>query len=87
MPHLHAVLAAESGTVHRLLGSRGRHGGYRYRADEPLPADIVVVQPVAPAWPARRPWVQDPNRPAPGWGGGGGFGMPVPAVPPAKPPA
>ena len=43
MPHLRAVLAAESGTVHRLLGSRGRHGGYRYRADEPLPADIVVV--------------------------------------------
>ena len=54
---------------------------------QPPPADIVVVQPVAPAWPARRPWVQDPNRPAPGWGGGGGFGMPVPAVPPAKPPA
>lgn len=37
------VLAAPSGTVHRLLGSRGRHGGFAYRADAPLPADIVVV--------------------------------------------
>lgn len=42
-PHLSAVLDAASGTVHRLLGSRGRHGGYRFHADEPLPADIVVV--------------------------------------------
>ncbi|MCX7557689.1 exodeoxyribonuclease V subunit alpha [Xanthomonadaceae bacterium JHOS43] len=42
-PHLEAVLGAESGTVHRLLGSRGRHGGFAFRADEPLPADIVVV--------------------------------------------
>ncbi|MFA7488054.1 MAG: exodeoxyribonuclease V subunit alpha [Lysobacteraceae bacterium] len=41
--HLDAVLNAESGTVHRLLGSRGRHGGFAFRADEPLPADIVVV--------------------------------------------
>jgi exodeoxyribonuclease V alpha subunit len=43
MPHLDGVLAADSGTVHRLLGSRGRHGGYAYHADEPVPADIVVV--------------------------------------------
>jgi len=41
--HLSAVLGAASGTVHRLLGSRGRHGGFRFHADEPLPADIVVV--------------------------------------------
>ena len=43
MPHLDAVLAADSGTVHRLLGSRGRHGGYAFNAGETLPADIVVV--------------------------------------------
>jgi len=43
MPHLEAVVAAESGTVHRLLGSRGRHGGYGFHAGERLPADIVVV--------------------------------------------
>src|SRR5690606_30488802 len=41
--HLDAVLGAESGTVHRLLGSRGRHGGFAFNAAEPLPADIVVV--------------------------------------------
>ncbi|WP_395680670.1 exodeoxyribonuclease V subunit alpha [Dokdonella sp.] len=41
--HLDAVLGAESGTVHRLLGSRGRNGGYAFHADEPLPADMVVV--------------------------------------------
>ena len=27
---------------------------------QPPPADIVVVQPVAPAWPARRPWARRP---------------------------
>ena len=43
MPHLEAVLAADAATVHRLLGSRGRHGGHAFGADEPLPADIVVV--------------------------------------------
>ena len=43
LPHLDAVLAADAATVHRLLGSRGRHGGYAFGADEPLPADIVVV--------------------------------------------
>lgn len=43
MPHLDAVLAADAATVHRLLGSRGRHGGYAFHAGEPLPAGIVVV--------------------------------------------
>lgn len=43
MMHLDGVLAADSGTVHRLLGSRGRHGGFAFNADEQLPADIVVV--------------------------------------------
>lgn len=37
------ALAAESGTLHRLLGSRGRHGGFTYHAGNRLPADIVVV--------------------------------------------
>ena len=41
-PHLDAALATDAATVHRLLGSRGR-GGYSFHADEPLPADIVVV--------------------------------------------
>ena len=43
LPHLQAVLGADAATVHRLLGSRGRHGGYAFHAGEPLPADIVVV--------------------------------------------
>ena len=43
VPHLAGVLSAESGTVHRLLGSRGRHGGFAFHAGEPLPADILVV--------------------------------------------
>ena len=43
MPHMDAVRSAEASTVHRLLGSRGRHGGYAFNASEPLPADIVVV--------------------------------------------
>ena len=43
LPHIDAVLAADAATVHRLLGSRGRHGGYAFHAGEPLPADIVVV--------------------------------------------
>lgn len=41
--HLDAVLRAGAGTLHRLLGSRGRHGGFAYHAGERLPADIVVV--------------------------------------------
>lgn len=43
LPHLETVVSAESGTVHRLLGSRGSRGGFGFRADERLPADIVVV--------------------------------------------
>jgi exodeoxyribonuclease V alpha subunit len=43
MPCLETVLGAESGTLHRLLGSRGRHGGFRHHAGNRLPADIVVV--------------------------------------------
>ncbi len=43
LPHLGAVLTADAATVHRLLGSRGRHGGYAFHAGEPLPADIVVI--------------------------------------------
>ncbi len=42
-PYLQAVLAAEASTLHRLLGSRGHHGGFSHHADNPLPADIVVV--------------------------------------------
>ena len=42
-PHLDAVLKADAATLHRLLESRGRHGGFRFHAGEPLPADIVVV--------------------------------------------
>ncbi len=42
-PHLEAVLAAECGTLHRMLGSRGRGGGFAHHAGEPLPADLVVL--------------------------------------------
>ncbi len=42
-PFLQAALAADAATVHRLLGSRGRHGGFGFHAGEPLPADIVVI--------------------------------------------
>lgn len=41
--HLEAIVSAESGTVHRLLGSRGGRGGFSFHVDEQLPADIVVV--------------------------------------------
>ena len=41
--YLAAALGADASTLHRLLGSRGRSGGFRYHADDPLPADIVVV--------------------------------------------
>lgn len=37
------IAAADATTLHRMLGSRGRHGGFRYHAEAPLPADIVVV--------------------------------------------
>ena len=40
---LDAALGAEASTLHRLLGSRGHNGGFRHHADDPLPADIVVV--------------------------------------------
>jgi len=41
--HLAAALGVDASTLHRLLGSRGRSGGFRYHAADPLPADIVVV--------------------------------------------
>ena len=44
------------------------------------PSDIVVVQPVAPAWPVRRPW--SPEQPHAHRGGGTGFAMPAPPMPP-----
>ena len=37
-----ALLPTEASTLHRLLGWR-RDGGYRHDADNPLPADLVVV--------------------------------------------
>ncbi|MEO8746557.1 MAG: exodeoxyribonuclease V subunit alpha [Rhodanobacter sp.] len=40
---LEQALTADAGTLHRVLGSRGRSGGFRHHADNPLPADIVVV--------------------------------------------
>ena len=41
--HLQAVRTVEAMTVHRLLGSRGRHGGFAFHAGQALAADIVVV--------------------------------------------
>lgn len=41
-PCLAPVLAAEAGTLHRLLGSRGP-AGYRHHADHRLPLDVLVV--------------------------------------------
>lgn len=41
--YLPTVLGANAGTLHRLLGSRGRHGGFSFHADNRLAADIVVV--------------------------------------------
>jgi len=43
LANLEYVLQAETGTLHRLLGSRGRAGGFRHHTGDPLPADIVVV--------------------------------------------
>ncbi|KQZ79494.1 exodeoxyribonuclease V subunit alpha [Rhodanobacter sp. Root561] len=40
---LDGALGAEASTLHRLLGSRGRHGGFVHHADNPVPADIVIV--------------------------------------------
>lgn len=42
-PYLECALGAEASTLHRLLGSRGRQGGFVHHADNPIPADIVVV--------------------------------------------
>jgi exodeoxyribonuclease V alpha subunit len=42
-PCLDHVLAADAGTLHRLLGSRGHSGGFRHHAGDPVAADIVVV--------------------------------------------
>jgi exodeoxyribonuclease V alpha subunit len=42
-PHLECALGAEASTLHRLLGSRGRHGGFTHHAGNPIPADIVIV--------------------------------------------
>lgn len=42
-PHIECALGAEASTLHRLLGSRGRHGGFTHHADNPIPADIVIV--------------------------------------------
>ena len=42
-PALEAALHAQASTLHRLLGSLGTSGGFRYHANQRLPADIVVV--------------------------------------------
>jgi len=42
-PHLEGALDAQASTLHRLLGSRGRHGGFVHHANNPVPADIVIV--------------------------------------------
>lgn len=39
--------AGEVKTLHRLLGFRPRTGDYRYSADNPLPADLVIVDEVS----------------------------------------
>jgi exodeoxyribonuclease V alpha subunit len=41
--HLDNALGAESGTLHRLLGSRRHGGGFAYNKDNRIPADVVVV--------------------------------------------
>lgn len=41
--HLAPILTAESGTLHRLLGSRSGQGGFSHHRGHRLPADIVVV--------------------------------------------
>lgn len=41
--HLEVALAADASTLHRLLGSRGASGGFRFHAGDPLPADVVVI--------------------------------------------
>jgi exodeoxyribonuclease V alpha subunit len=41
--HLDSALGAESGTLHRLLGSRRHGGGFAHHRDNRIPADVVVV--------------------------------------------
>jgi exodeoxyribonuclease V alpha subunit len=41
--HLKTALGAESGTLHRLLGTRGDQGGFSHHSGNRIPADIVVV--------------------------------------------
>lgn len=41
--HLDSVMAAESSTLHRLLGSRGNQGGFTHHAGNHVPADIIVI--------------------------------------------
>jgi len=41
--HLDGALGTESGTLHRLLGSRRHGGGFIHHKDNRIPADIVVV--------------------------------------------
>ncbi len=43
IPHLEAALDAHTGTVHRLLGSRGAGDDFVWHADNPIAADIVVL--------------------------------------------
>lgn len=42
-PWLEAALNAHASTLHRLLGSRGKAGGFVHHAGNPVPADIVIV--------------------------------------------
>jgi len=41
--HIDHALTAESGTLHRLLGSHRHGGGFAHHEDHRIPADIVVV--------------------------------------------
>lgn len=43
LPYLESALSAQTSTVHRLLGSRGANDGFNWHADNPLSADIVVL--------------------------------------------
>ncbi len=40
---IEVALSAQASTLHRLLGSRGSRGGFVHHADNPLSADIVVI--------------------------------------------
>lgn len=43
LPHLGSALDAHTGTVHRLLGARGAGDDFTWHADNPISADIVVL--------------------------------------------